>query len=87
MDFQFLPLQQALSYGSYAQTDKISLTVLNSRHDKDAIYVKIDLFFTSVIAGCHCADDPTPMDEYSEYAELIFTINKQTAETTIILST
>jgi hypothetical protein len=78
-----LPLQQGLSSSSYAKADKLSATILNIDNDDSNIFVKAGLFYTGVIAGCNCADDPTPSDENNEYCEVLFIINKKTAETTV----
>ena len=51
----------------------------------NSILVKAGIFYTGIIAGCSCADDPTPLDEQNEYCELELNINKETAETTIVL--
>jgi hypothetical protein len=80
-----LPLQQGLSYGSYASHENLSVLILNVLEKHDSIRVKTGAFFTSVIAGCNCADDPTPIDEHTEYCEVQFDINKLTAETTVSL--
>ena len=80
-----LPLQQALSSSSYANADNISISILKIEDDADSIFVKSGLFYTGTIAGCNCADDPTPVDEINEYCEVIFSINKKTAETTVSL--
>ena len=38
-----------------------------------------------IIAGCSCADDPTPVDEQSEYCEVQVDIDRNTADTLITL--
>jgi len=81
MDAKLLPLQQGMSLGSYAKGDNISATILNTTEDDHAIHAKAGIFFTSIIAGCSCADDPTPLDEQNEYCEVQFVIDKTTGET------
>ena len=49
------------------------------------IRVKAGLAYNGIIAGCSCSDDPTPIDETNEYCEVLFSINKETAETTVEL--
>ena len=80
-----LPLQQGLMTGSYTAGTNLSVTVLKIDEDDSNIYVKAGLFYTGIIAGCSCADDPTPLDENPEYCEVMFTINKDNAETTVDL--
>jgi len=80
-----LPLQQGLAHSSYANADNLSITILKIEHDAVKILVKAGLFYTGIIAGCNCADDPTSVDENNEYCEAVFSINKKTAETTVSL--
>ena len=81
----YLPLQQGLSVSNYAITDNLSATVLKVEDNDKTLFVKAGLFYTGIIAGCNCADDPTPVDENNEYCEVLFSINKTTAETTVSL--
>ena len=53
--------------------------------DEGFIHVKAGIFYSGIIAGCSCADDPTPVDEQNEYCEVQFEINKKTAEATVAL--
>lgn len=85
IDANLLPLQEGLRYSSMANTDSLSISILNAEDDEQQILVKAGLFYTGIIAGCNCADDPTPVDENNEYCEVLFGINKQTAETTVTL--
>ena len=80
-----LPLQQGLVHSSYAINDTLTATLLNFRSDDVNLYIKAGLFYTGVIAGCNCADDPTPVEENNEYCEVLFCVDKKTAETTVSL--
>lgn len=80
-----LPLQQGLSYSSYVMEKPVNATILAVKDNGNSLSIKAGVFYTGIIAGCNCADDPTPMDEQNEYCELLFTICKDTAETTIKL--
>jgi len=80
-----LPLQQGLSSSSYAMDNKLNVLIINVAEQADLIRAKVGLFYTGIIAGCNCADDPTPADEQSEYCEIQVDINKNTAETNVIL--
>lgn len=86
IDKNLLPLQEGLRYSSMANIDSLSVAVLNIEDDTQQILVKAGLFYTGVIAGCNCADDPTPVDENNEYCEVLLRINKLTAETTVTLT-
>ena len=82
-----LPLQQGLSSASYALDNKLSVMVISTTDNADLIIVKAGIFYYGIIAGCSCADDPTPDNEYNEYCEVQIEINKITAETQIVLLT
>lgn len=81
----FLPLQAGLSQGSYVSDGQFSAMILDVSEDAGIIFAGASIFYTSIIAGCNCADDPTSVDELSEYCEVRFEINKKTAETKISL--
>ena len=82
-----LPLQQALSHGNFANTDNLDIMILSITDDKSTIQAKVGIFFTSIISGCQCSDDPTPINEENEYCELMLNINKNTSTSTITLLT
>lgn len=80
-----LPLQQAMQLGSFVLDKSIEVMIQNISEHPDRIQVSAGIFFSSVIAGCNCADDPEPMDTQQEYVELIFEIDGRSAETNIRL--
>ena len=85
IDASNLPLQQALSIGNYALENKFTPIIMSTSEDTDYIHAKVGIFFSSIISGCSCADDPTPVDENTEYCEILLDIDKSTADTTITL--
>jgi hypothetical protein len=80
-----LPLQQGLSQSSFVSDTKIKVVILNTIETETSLQVKSSIFYAGIIAGSCCSDDPTPVDEQTEYCEMLFDINKKTAETTVIL--
>jgi hypothetical protein len=80
-----LPLQQGLTRSSYVGNAALKAVILNITEENNVVKVKAGIFYTGIIAGCSCSDDPSPTDEQTEYCELLFNINKETADTTIIL--
>ncbi len=78
-----LPLQQALTTGSVASKENLQISINQSSQQADRLIVDAGIFYSSIIAGCNCADDPTPTDLYHEYCELRFSIDSSTAETNI----
>ncbi|HFD31098.1 MAG TPA: hypothetical protein ENJ28_00085 [Gammaproteobacteria bacterium] len=82
IDKNLLPLQQGLSLSSYVGPSPFKAIILTTSEQGDTISAKIGIFYTGIIAGCSCSDDPSPVDEQNEYCELQFTINKSNAKTT-----
>jgi len=85
IDAAQLPLQQGLTISSYALHHKIQAMVLGSSDETNFIHARIGIFYTGIIAGCNCADDPSPAEENNEYCEVQVVINKTSAETTVQL--
>ena len=80
-----LPLQQGLSTGSHVIDGKFNVMIIGVTEDAAIIRVKAGIFYSGIIAGCSCADDPTPVNEESEYCVVQLDINKQTADATVAL--
>ena len=80
-----LPLQDGLTSSSYALNDRISAMIVSVDDAGTAIRAKAGIFYAGIVAGCSCADDPTPITRQHEYCVLQFTIDKTTAETTLLL--
>lgn len=81
-----LPLQQALRVSSHALDDNVSARILAVSELPGMLCVKVGIFFTGIIAGCSCADDPTPIEAQSEYCELLLEIDLASAATTVTLA-
>ena len=79
-----LPLQQALSVGSHVTDKPPTVMVISAVEMPTTIRIHAGIFFTSIIAGCSCADDPTPMSEYQENCELAVEIDRVSAGTELI---
>jgi hypothetical protein len=85
LDAGLLPLQQGLSASSYVTDRPFQAMIISVNEEAGLIRAKAGIFYTGVIAGCSCADDPTPIDEQTEYCVLQFDIDRATAETTVTL--
>lgn len=83
---RLLPLQAGLSQGGcVAEDEGFTVMVLDTSGNDTAIMIKVGISYASIIAGCACADDPTPLDSLSEYCELLITIDRTSAEANISL--
>ena len=80
-----LPLQQGMSQGSYASDAHLKVIVIHASGQQGRIHVKAGVFYTGILPGCACTDDAAPDNEYTEYCEVLFTIDQQTAASTVSL--
>ncbi len=78
-----LPLQQALTQTSAVFGEAIEVMVITATADERAIRVRAGIFFSGLVAGCSCADDPTPVEPQPEYCELVLTIDRRSAEAVV----
>ncbi|MDY0329579.1 MAG: hypothetical protein RBR52_03660 [Thiomonas sp.] len=79
------PLQRGIRRGSHALTDDVSLMVLQRSESADDLRVKAGLSYFSIIPGCACEADPTPMSELPEYVELCIAIRRADSAATLEL--
>lgn len=80
-----LPLQQGLSVGSYVIDAPVTVVNVSVADMVETLRVKAGIFYRGVIAGCSCADDPTPVSDTNEYCEIQLDIDKSTAFTRVAL--
>lgn len=85
LDTSLLPLQDGLSQTSYVGDTGINVVILNISETENNIQVKASIFYSGIIAGSCCADDPTPVDTQTEHCDMQFYIDKQTAETKVVI--
>lgn len=77
-----LPLGQATTQGGYVDDSDISVTVLRTTENAQSVAADVGVFFTEMVGGCNCHDDPLAVNAY---CELRVTIDKLTAGTTFTL--
>jgi hypothetical protein len=85
LDPRDLPLQQGLSTGSHVGEEPFRVVVIRISDEGDLVRVKAGVFYTGIIAGCSCADDPTPVEGQPEYCEIEITIDTASAEASVVL--
>jgi hypothetical protein len=85
VDCDTLPLQQGLTFSSMVSPEPFYAIILESRATKDTIFCKVSIIFAGIIAGCSCADDPTPINSQAEHCELLLEIDQESAETRVTL--
>ncbi len=82
-DALFAPLQKAMAHGSHALVDQAVLMLLRSSESPGALEVDLGVGYASIIPGCACEGDPTPMSELPEYARLRVRIDRASGEATV----
>ena len=80
-----LPLQQGLALSSSVADDPFRVMLISVEETASGLQARAGVFYSGVIAGCSCADDPTPQERQQEYCELEFLIESETAQTTVSL--
>ncbi|SEH06735.1 hypothetical protein [Candidatus Venteria ishoeyi] len=78
-----LPLQQGLAHSSYVTDTPVQAMILKVSEAEGIILAQVGIFYSGVIAGCNCADDPSPVEENQEYCECLFEIQEKTGETSV----
>lgn len=76
----FLPLQEGLRTGSTSLDSELEVMILRVAETPHAIQVRAGIFYSSIVSGCSCADDPTPIDENSEYCVVELEIDRESGE-------
>ena len=87
MDVEQLPLQQGITIGNYVLSSPRTAMVNSVCEVDNVIRVTAGIFYQSVIAGCSCADDPTPVIENNEYCEVLLEIDKSSGAAAVALVT
>lgn len=80
-----LPLQRAMSHGSRVLDDQRSVLIISVTDTAEVIRAKVGVFYSGIIAGCSCADDPTPVEAVNEYCEMWLVLDKRTGEAAVSL--
>ena len=79
LDPGLLPLRAAMAQGNQVAAEPVRVLVLDTGEEGDAYYgARVGLLFASLIGGCQCADDPSPLEALPEYAELQIRIDRLT---------
>jgi hypothetical protein len=80
-----LPLQEGLSISSYALDAPYTVLINGVSEDSGSIHTRVGIFYSGIIAGCNCSDDPSPVEPQNEYCEVLVAIDKSTAQASFSL--
>ncbi len=72
-----LPLHQFTTQGGLVDDSHITATIMQIDKHKKHIHARVGIFFSEVVGGCSCGDDPYSVNAY---AELLVVIDPNSAE-------
>lgn len=85
LDPNLLPLQQGLTHSSTASAEQLDVRIISATASDDQLRIKAGLFYTGIIAGCNCSDDPSSVEPINEYCEVLFEIDRRNGAATVSL--
>jgi len=71
-----LPLEKATTQGGQVDDSEISVTVIDAFDRETSIQAKVGVFFSEIVGGCSCGDEPVAENAY---CEILVSIDKRTA--------
>lgn len=77
-----LPLQQGTTQGGLVDDSAIETTLLHARDAGGHLETRVGVFFTEIVGGCSCGDDPL---QANAYCVLQIDIDKTSTEATVSL--
>jgi hypothetical protein len=78
-------LQASLSQSSAVADDPVSISILGVDLAEGQIRARLVVLYDGIIAGCSCADDPTPVDRLAERCELLLDLDCATGSAQLSL--
>ena len=61
-----LPLENALTRCGIVDDNDVSVIVINASQNSAGIQARVGVFFTEIVAGCVCGEDPSAENAYCE---------------------
>lgn len=74
LDPVLLPLVEALAQGNAVADEPVTVLVRRTQPCEGGFLVVADVLYASLVAGCSCADDPTPVPTAPESCQLHFRV-------------
>lgn len=59
-----LPLQAGCTQGGLVDDHDVATTVLAVEQSSDRVVTRVGVFFTELVGGCNCHDDPLAVNAY-----------------------
>ena len=83
LDDGVLPLQHAATHGGMIDSNKLSISVISTNEIADGLLARVGIFFTEVVGGCSCGDEPF---EANAYCVLDISLDKSTGAAQFVLA-
>lgn len=80
-----LPLQAGLVATSCVADVPHRVRLVSAREQAGTVNARVGVFYAGILAGCSCADDPTPVEPQPEYCELDLTLDLASARARVRL--
>lgn len=74
-------LQACLAHTSAVADEPLGVYLLSSHEQDGRILARLGVFYAGIVAGCSCADDPSPVDSMTEHCEVLLEIDAATGDT------
>jgi hypothetical protein len=62
-----LPLRECCNQGGWVDDSALAFSVLELRPDPLCIEARVGVFFTELVGGCNCHDDPAQVNAYGVF--------------------
>jgi hypothetical protein len=73
-------LQAGLTQTSAVAEAPFAVQLLSQREQDGRILIHLGLFYAGIIAGCSCANDPSPLGSINEFSELLLELRIATGD-------
>jgi len=84
MDLEHLPLHEGCTQGGLVGDSKLTATVFEGVDEGSAIRAEVGIFFTELVAGCSCGDEPDAVNTYCRFRICIIDKASAAAEIHVI---
>lgn len=79
-------LQAGLVQTNAVSGDPISVYLLSSHEQEGRIHARLGVFYSGIISGCSCADDPSPVDSITEHCALLLELDPVSGDARMTLA-
>ena len=66
-----LPLHTFTTQGGLVDDSNITASIMQIDEQENSIHARVGIFFTEIVGGCSCGDDPYSVNAYGELMAVI----------------